>query len=53
MYGYDDFQREEFNRLFGPGALEKEWDDFFQQWLRELREQAADEPRGGRLKSRP
>lgn len=40
MHGYDEFQQEEFNRLFGPGALEKEVDDFRQQWLRELRQYA-------------
>ena len=40
MYGYNEFQREEFDRLFGAGAFEKEVDDFRQQWLRELRQYA-------------
>jgi len=40
-FGYDDFQREEFNRLFGRGAFEKEADDFHRRWVRELREEAS------------
>ncbi len=42
--GYDEFQWEEFNRLFGPGAFEREADAFHEQWLRELQEHANDEP---------
>ena len=42
--GYNEFQREEFDRLFGPGAFKREVDDFHRQWMRELREYATDQP---------
>ena len=44
LYGYNEFQREEFDRLFGAGAFEREADAFHREWLRELREQAGTSP---------
>ena len=43
LYGYNEFQRGEFDRLFGAGALEREADDFRRQWVREMRSYAKDE----------